>query len=190
MKRIVRSPYPFPDLLYLAGGLNQLRKGRWEKQEDKRLREAWVRVEEIVIGVVRETIPRKGRTILREMLTGVHDLSLENAQRNFHWLAKQYPAQLSIKLIRTPKGHKGHDVPTPLLVAHEPASSGDFLHLRILWECFFGNQGYERLKPCQRCGDWFVDCGRNKRAVYCSEVCGNRWWSRSQRRAASHTQYK
>ena len=144
-------------------------------------------VEQIVIGVVQETIPRKGRTILREMLTGVNHPSLENAQRNFHWLAKQYPAQLAISLINTAKGRV---VPNPFLVAHEPASRGDFGLLHILWKHFFGDQGYLRLKPCQRCGNWFVDCGRNKRAVYCSKACCDRWWNRSQRRAASHTQYK
>ena len=182
MERIVRLARQAPELHYLASGLNGLREGR----RDNEL--IWKGTEQIILGMVKEKLPRRGRTILSDWMAGVGKPSLKNAQRNFHWLSKQYPVELTIDLKRTPKGV----LAVPAVRAHESKSHSGLgvAHLHILWKRFFGEGGYERLKTCQRCGDWFVDLGRNKQAVYCSPSCRTRWWSRGQRRTAGHLQYR
>ena len=182
MGRIVRIPRRMIELHHLAHGLNVLRKGQTHDRESKRV---WENVERIVLGVVEDKLPRKRRTILSDLMVGVGAPSLENAQRSFHWLSKQYPVELTIDLKRTQKGV----LAVPGVRAHESHSGLGVAFLHILWEDFFGNRGYERLKTCQRCGDWFVDLGRNKKGVYCSTRCSSRWWNRNERRKAEHSQY-
>lgn len=193
MSRIVRIPSQLVDLHYIAHGLNLLRRGRMQESNNIPLLKNWERMEQIICAVVPEAMPRKERgpwSILGK-LAGDQKLdprpSLRNGRAIFNWWAGQYPVQLSLTL---EKDSKGRTVLKPVLVAHRPASSADCMHLRILWETFLGKQGYERLKPCRKCGMWFVDRSRNKRRAFCTEKCANRWWDRKERRAADHDQYR
>jgi hypothetical protein len=48
----------------------------------------------------------------------------------------------------------------------------------------------DRFKRCRRCATWFVDRTKSKRMVWCSQACHDAAWTRAQRRAAAHDQYR
>lgn len=58
--------------------------------------------------------------------------------------------------------------------------------LDALWEGYFHDQGWERLKRCAVCHIWFVDQTDNRRKDRCSSACTTVWWSRSRRIQAGH----
>ncbi len=181
--QIVRAETRYTELQYLASQLNYLRDKNGEIERSVRL--SLTAVERIVSGVVGVAKPRKGESILGRLLSGADHPSLENAQRSFNWLAQQYPVRLVINL----KRKQGKIIPDARIVAHDPHAGLEAAHLHLLWEHFFGKKGYERLKSCRQCGNWYVDRGRNKTSFVCSVQCSNRWWNRSQRRKADHQQY-
>lgn len=190
-----------PELMLLAHGLNRLRREGKKKlalghfgeevpaftvltelPEDLKI---WEEVEKVVIAVIRETQPRTRRSLLTDPSINA---SLENGVWWFNnWLANSTPARF---VVRLKKNSSGRAIPQTSFVAHDPASVRKFSLASILWKHFFGEKGYERLKPCQQCGEWFVDHGSNKRGTYCQNgSCANRYWNRPQRRAANHSQY-
>jgi hypothetical protein len=58
--------------------------------------------------------------------------------------------------------------------------------LYLLWSEFFPRRGWERLKLCKKCLEWFVDTTKNRKKELCSTSCRNRYWSRERRREAGH----
>ncbi len=54
----------------------------------------------------------------------------------------------------------------------------------LLWDVAFRQKGYERLKLCVSCEQWFVDRGKNKIARFCSVKCTTTYWNRATRREA------
>lgn len=60
---------------------------------------------------------------------------------------------------------------------------GSYLFDVQRWVVWWG--GRERLKRCGFCFRWFVDRGRNKKAVWCSVQCASKWWTRPRRRNRS-----
>lgn len=61
--------------------------------------------------------------------------------------------------------------------------------LLLLWEYYFKDEGWQRLKRCPICEKWFVDDTRNKSKERCSEHCTCLWWTRTRRREAEHKPY-
>ena len=101
------------------------------------------------------------------------------AINHFNDLAKKNPVTLQVNVSKTKSGQ--------LII--NPTHKGDTLTatmLALLWEYYFQNKGYDRLKRCPKCKKWFVDETRNKSQIYCSHHCGNLYWNRAQRREAGH----
>jgi hypothetical protein len=101
------------------------------------------------------------------------------AVSEFNRLARMHPVPLKLWLRRSKKGR------LEIVPSLEP-SSHEQLSLCFLWEDFFSNRGWERLKRCPRCGKWFPDKTKNRSKKRCSAKCTARWWNRSRRREAGH----
>ena len=57
----------------------------------------------------------------------------------------------------------------------------------ILWQFYFSDRGWQRLKRCDNCGKWFADGGKNKMGRFCEECrVGTKWWTWKRRREAGH----
>jgi hypothetical protein len=50
-----------------------------------------------------------------------------------------------------------------------------------LWQFYFQDRGWKRLKRCPVCQKWFEDTSQNRRKERCSAVCTNKYWNRYQR---------
>ena len=60
----------------------------------------------------------------------------------------------------------------PMMDCHDPSNENSFHLAHRLWRDFFSNEAYLKLKICQRCSTWFVDCSRNRRGEFCTTKCG------------------
>ncbi|MCX5913656.1 MAG: hypothetical protein NTV04_17175, partial [Deltaproteobacteria bacterium] len=58
--------------------------------------------------------------------------------------------------------------------------------LFLLFEHYFKNEGWKRLKRCPVCEIWFVDDTPNISKKRCGGHCTWAWWSRPRRKEAGH----
>lgn len=103
--------------------------------------------------------------------------SLFEASKTFTPIAIDNPVALFVEIW---EGEKPHTGVTSLNVI------GDAL--RHLWLYYFQDGGWERLKRCSVCPNWFVDIAKNKSTARCSASCTAKWWSRSRRKEQGHKQ--
>jgi hypothetical protein len=97
--------------------------------------------------------------------------------RRFNWLMRATPVFLQL----VPRRHG--TIPT---TGYLPGIGYIFA---IFWRALQRPE-IERLKQCERCERWFLDCTRNKSALRCSARCTSQWWNRARRKKARHAQYR
>lgn len=102
----------------------------------------------------------------------------EVAVEVFNELAEKNPISLKLDVKKTEKTIE----PSP---GHYPTTEMQEA-LWFLWNFFFSERGWERLKRCPKCMKWFVDDTRNKRKIRCSRHCTWQWWSRDRRKQEGH----
>lgn len=56
--------------------------------------------------------------------------------------------------------------------------------VKLLWDFYFTNECWRRLKKCRKCRAWFVDHSRNHGKRFCKRECADLWWTRAQREKA------
>jgi hypothetical protein len=62
--------------------------------------------------------------------------------------------------------------------------------LGLLWQSYFLENGWRRLKNCPVCHKWFVDHTSDMRKARCSDPCTNRWWNYDRRKEAGYSRCK
>lgn len=97
----------------------------------------------------------------------------------FNDLAEKNP--VSLKLI----AQKSKSGQIEVIPGHEPSTLTGSI-LLFLWQYYFKDNGWERLKRCPTCKKWFVDETKNKSKERCSNHCTWLWWTRSRRKEAGH----
>jgi hypothetical protein len=110
----------------------------------------------------------------------------------FNTLAKDNPIPLMVSGKISPKAKDNLILQSgsiKIRAGHAPNPTLEQMATYHLWEYFFRNNGWERLKQCPQCGKWFVDDSRNKKKERCSVQCTDRWWSWGRRREAGHHQW-
>lgn len=104
----------------------------------------------------------------------------------FNKLSAEVPVVLSIHNDKN-NGRKVTAVASPTA---ESPSDPRLEPLLYFWAAL-SNPFRDRLKKCQKCGEWFVDdVSRNKIKIYCSNRCRNRFFNRAERRRRSYKQFK
>jgi hypothetical protein len=127
--------------------------------------------------------------------TIVSSASLAQSSEIFNRNAKNHPVTMFVEypVMGIEKGTEpGSDrfIEKATKPPHTAVSSRDAIgeSLRHLWLYYFRDHGWERLKRCQRCQDWFVDTAKNKSTTRCSAWCTARWWNRTRRKQQGHKQ--
>jgi len=153
----------------------------------------WQEVKEIVENIV-DPMPvggekESGKTVLtrRRKIRPIPLWGL--AISRFNTLAKDNPIPLMVSGKISPRAKDNLILQSgsiKIRAGHAPNPTLEQMATYYLWEYFFRNNGWERLKQCPRCGKWFVDDSRNKKKERCSLHCTNRWWSWGRRKEAGH----
>lgn len=168
--QLVRSKkHRFLKLENLAARLNDLPKYRQrsvdateetERNWNGELAKGWGLIEEILaLGTLREQSAR------------------------FTLLASSHPVFQRVTMRKVTERQSGSIQPVPSLsVPHSVCGHA----LDTLWDCYFHDQGWTRLRRCAVCQTWFVDPTDNRRKERCSAECTMVWWSRSRRKQAGH----
>jgi hypothetical protein len=100
----------------------------------------------------------------------------------FNEMVEEYPVPLKLAVRKKGGGVEvSHDRSELNLVQRT---------LLLLWESYFKDEGWQRLKRCPTCEKWFVDDTRNKSKERCSGSCTWNWWTRSRRKEAGHGKQK
>jgi len=94
--------------------------------------------------------------------------SLPQKMKIFEEAADQYPVSLTVRDTDKSK------TPAPGIASRDP--QGDAL--KQLWWSYFRDSGWERLKQCSVCEQWFVDVSNNKGTLRCSPACTWTYWNR------------
>jgi hypothetical protein len=138
-------------------------------------RDAWTKAQSVV-----QCVEAGGHPSRRTRL-GSQDVtrSLEKAAWLFRGLEEQCCARLQIRVRGSGKRRT-----LTLIPDVSPASDRDPYTAAtvLLWKFFFHADGYRRLKVCRQCVSWFVDQGKNKKAIFCSRACADAWWTRPRRK--------
>ena len=152
--------------------------------------EAWSQAERVVQTLAPRSEERKGRTILT---SGLSQPSLSRAVAEFKRLAEREPVFLDV-FPRPPARSKRNRLPPgtysidPLFgekrleIGVRVRSKGPFANAAwFLWQFYFRERGWQRLKRCSQCKRWFVDETRNHKKERCSDRCTWRWWNWARR---------
>lgn len=162
VRRLARAPDPILGLHQIAHLLNGLPTLATETAR------VWQKVEKIVSLSV-----TKPSSILAEWLS-----QPAAAVREFNRLAEE--AKMPLRVEQSWRD-KGFVMTTSIAPADQLGTAVWFL-----WKFFFQGRGWQRLKRCRQCGEWFVDETRNKTRLGCSDECTWKWWSRSRRKKNGH----
>lgn len=100
--------------------------------------------------------------------------SLSRAGKAFTSAAAQYPVNMVVEVKR--------GIPRAIVSSRDVIGTA----LWHLWLYYFCDRGWERLKTCQFCHNWFVDTSNNKAQARCSSACTWKWWSRDRRKKMHH----
>jgi hypothetical protein len=115
---------------------------------------------------------------------------LSEAATRFGEEAAQHPVTMRVEypVMQLSKGANPHDPfvedwrKPPFAGVSWRDSIGEMLW--HLWQFYFQDGGWERLKRCQRCSAWFVDRAKNKSGKWCSGKCKDSFWNRPRRKNA------
>jgi len=179
LPKFVQSQLDGLDLIALH--LNSI--PHWDKNHE--LHSIWSKMEGIISTMTdqppSEKEEKRGTTILtqshwspnkRYLLPGM-------AISGFNFHAKKNPVSLIISRQKSKTGvieiSAGHETTSLMQSA-----------LFFLWSFYFQDKGWERLKRCPQCRQWFVDKTRNKKKDRCSPHCTWQWWSRDRRKKLNH----
>jgi hypothetical protein len=177
-KRHGRSAGPLDEI---AAGLNGLQvpteRTGWSAEE----RRAWQAAENIVTW-----LPLEGS---HGAISQDPASALDSARREFNGAAHDdgVRAWLHVRWKPRPESERAALIPRrrPLVleaVVQPVGARARVLHL--LWENFFRNGEWRRLKRCRRCAMWFADHSDSRTRSFCSETCRDKWWDRGRRRQA------
>jgi predicted RNA-binding Zn ribbon-like protein len=120
--------------------------------------------------------------IIEQIVTLGEAGKLRDAVKQFTAQAVQHPLRMKV-IIKRAASKQAMEESVPLL--EFPVTPLD-IALNIVWDYYFRNQGWTRLKRCPVCQTWFVDTTRNKSMLRCSRECTLRWWDYNQRKKAGH----
>jgi hypothetical protein len=62
--------------------------------------------------------------------------------------------------------------------------------VRWLWDIYFREHAWDRIKRCGKCEKWFVDVTKNRTTRFGSDYCKNRFYSRAERDRAKERKAK
>ncbi|MFH1756537.1 MAG: CGNR zinc finger domain-containing protein [Pseudomonadota bacterium] len=96
----------------------------------------------------------------------------------FNDLVKEYPIPLKLKVQKRSGKIEVFPDRSELNLIQET--------LLLLWENYFKNEGWHRLKRCPTCEKWYVDESKNRTKEWCSYHCKWSWWTRARRKEAGH----
>jgi hypothetical protein len=72
------------------------------------------------------------------------------------------------------------ELPHPVVTTRDTVGTA----LWHLWLFYFRDHGWDRLRRCSVCRNWFVDQSKNRCMLRCSLTCTWRWWNRVRREQA------
>ena len=168
--QLVRSKrHRFFKLEFLAGRLNDLKKYRQqltdaEKEDEKKWNEELT----------------KGWGLIEEILSLS---SLREQADRFTSEACSHHVLQQVRMQRVTKNKSQSVQPVPSFASPRTVRGQA---LDALWQGYFHDQWWERLKRCVVCQTWFVDPTDNRRKERCSPECTDLWWTRSRRKQAGH----